>query len=579
MRARRGLPFLSVLAALLGVRAAAAGTLALAPCKLPGVERPARCGTFEVFEDRAAATGRTIPLRVAVLPAAGAERAPDAVFYFNGGPGDSAVGAAADVAAEYAEVNRARDLVLVDVRGTGASNGLQCEALRRRDGVLGFLESFLPVVGVEACREALAGRADLRLYTTALAVDDVDDVRAALGYASIDLAGGSYGSFAALTYLRRHPQRVRAVFVQGVVPPASRLPLDTAKNAQIALDQVIAACAADAACHAAFPDVAGDVERALARLERQPATARLRAADGERVELSLSRNAAAQSPRYMLYSPLTAAQIPLYVHLAANGDFSPLAEMAYVVGGLMSDSAEGFYLSVTCTESVPFFTAAEAEAAAAHTFLGTFRARAQQAACAAWPRGDAADVNAPLRASVPVLLLSGERDPATPARDGAAVAAGLERALHLVVPGGAHGMAGLDAGACVTGVVARFFDTARVEGLDTRCIAAIKPLPFVLADERVPEIELPAATLDLYAGTYAGEDGWEVVVRRRGDHLEVALGEGEANAITPITPTRFRVNGLPPGFFVEFVREGSGIAGVRLEAGSKDTHFLRRKPT
>ena len=572
---RLPLAFLLALAAL--PASGSAASLALAPCKLPGLEREARCGTFEVWEDRAAARGRKIGLRVVLLPASGAERASDAMFYFEGGPGMSAVASAPDVAAEWAEINATRDVVLVDVRGTGLSNGLQCPTLQQKAGVLGFLESFLPVPDVEACRAAAEKRADLKLYTTALAVDDVDDVRAALGYERIDVGGGSYGSFAALTYLRRHPDHVRAVAVQGVVPPNARLPLQFARDAQLALDQVIAACNHEPACHAKFPDVAGDIARALARLEKEPAPATVRAANGERVEFKLSRNAAAQSLRYMLYSPMTAAQIPLQAHLAAAGDVSPLAETAYIFGGMMTDTSDGYYLSVTCTEDVPFFTDAEAAQAAKDTFLGEFRVHAQKAACAAWPRGDAADVNQPLRSNVPVLLISGERDPVTPARDAAAIAKDLPHALHIVVPGGAHGMAGLGAGTCLSGIVGRFIARGSEQGLDTSCIGKIAPLAFVLADTRAPEITLPAATLDHYAGTYTGDKGGELIVSRKGDHLEVSFGEGDANALTAVTPTRFSVNGLPPGFFVEFLLQGDAVTGVRLEAGPTDAHVLQRK--
>ena len=575
--ALRTLPIACLLALAALPAPSPAAQLTLASCKLPGLEREARCGTFEVYEDRAAARGRKIALRVVVLPAVGPERAPDAMFYFEGGPGMSAVASTPDIADEWAEINASRDIVIVDVRGTGQSNGLQCPNLQQTEGVLGFLESFLPVPGVESCRAAAEKRADLKLYTTALAVDDVDDVRAALGYERIDVGGGSYGSFAALTYLRRHPEHVRTVAVQGVVPPNARLPLQFARDAQTALDQVIAACDHDTACRAAFPDVAGDIERTLGRLEKNPAPATVRAANGERVEFKLSRSAAAQSLRYMLYSPMTAAQIPLQAHLAAGGDVSPLAETAFVFGGMMSDTSDGYYLSVTCSEDVPFFTDAEAAAAAKETFLGNFRVHAQRAACAVWPRGDAADVNQPLRSNTPVLLISGERDPVTPARDAAAMTKDLPHALHLVVPGGAHGMAGLGAGPCLSGIVSRFVASGSEQGLDTACLAKIAPLAFVLTDTRAPEIDVPASTLDRYAGTYAGEKGGELIVRRKGDHLEVSFGEGDANGLSAVTPTRFSVNGLPPGFFVEFLLEGNAVTGVRLEAGPTDVHVLQRR--
>src|SRR5690348_3263121 len=113
---------LTVLLASAVVTPGTAAPLDLTPCKLPGLDREVRCGKLEVFEDRAAARGRKIALRIVVLPATGPERAPDAMFYFEGGPGMSAVGSAPDVATEWAAINATRDIVLVDVRGTGQSN-------------------------------------------------------------------------------------------------------------------------------------------------------------------------------------------------------------------------------------------------------------------------------------------------------------------------------------------------------------------------------------------------------------------------------------------------------------------------
>src|SRR5262249_51233494 len=146
------------------------------------------------------ATGRKVPLKVVVIPATGPERASDAVAFFAGGPGDSAVGSAAGIAEDFTEVLKKRDVLLVDVRGTGSSNALDCPQLQGQKGALGALESFLPVPGAKGCKGTLAPRADTRLSTTNPAMDDVDDVRAALGYDKLDVIGGSYGTRAALVY-------------------------------------------------------------------------------------------------------------------------------------------------------------------------------------------------------------------------------------------------------------------------------------------------------------------------------------------------------------------------------------------
>jgi pimeloyl-ACP methyl ester carboxylesterase len=553
--------------------------LSLTPCKVTGIEREVRCGRFEVYEDRARHAGRKISLRVVVLPSTGAQHAADPVFVFEGGPGASAVESAAGEAAGGAEVNKKRDIVLVDVRGTGDSNGLQCKALQGHQGVLGYLESFLPVAGVRACRKELEPRADLKLYTTALSVDDVDDVRAALGYDRINVEGGSYGTFAALNYMRRHPAHVRTAVLEGIVPPDTRLPLSFARDAQAALDKVIEACKRDSACHAAFPDTAGEIARLLSRLDAQPVEATIKdPKTGQPLKFMLGRSAAAQTIRYMLYIPVTAAQIPLQVHMAAQGDFGPLAESAYFFGNFATGMSDGFYLSVTCSEDVPLFTPAEAAEAARGTFLGDFRARVQKAACAEWPRGETPEgFTEPVRSDVPTLLISGERDPVTPAAWAERAARTLPHSKSVVVPGGGHGYDGEKNVECLDRISLAFVESGTEKDLDTGCVAAIEPAPFALRDDRAAEIELPAADLDRFAGAYVGTDGRELIVKRQGGSLQVVLGEGDSFLLTAIGPARFRIEGAPPGFFIEFQREGDRVIAMQLEQGPNDRQTLKRK--
>ena len=563
-----------------GIAAAAPSpALSLTPCKVPGIEREVKCGRFEVYEDREKAAGRKISLRVVVVPATGPSREPDPVFVFEGGPGESAVENASGEMRAGAELNRKRDFVFVDVRGTGDSNALKCKALQGHQGVLGYMESFLPVPGVRACRQELEGRANLALYTTALAVDDVDDVRAALGYDRINLEGGSYGSFAALNYMRRHPEHVRTAVIQGIVPPDTRMPLHFARYAQTALDQVIAACARDADCHAAFPDPAGDIRDVLAKLEKHPAEVMVKdSRTGNPVKVVLGRSAAAQTFRYMLYVSNMAAQIPLQAHLAAKGDFSMLAESAYMFGNFVTSSSDGFYLSVTCAEDVPRFELPEAEKEARGTFLGDFRSRAQKDACAQWPQGrPPAGFTEPVRSDVPTLLMSGERDPVTPASSGELAARTLPHGKHIVVPGGGHGYDGEKGLDCLDRIATAFVERGSEKDLDTGCVASIQPVAFALRDDRAPEVKLSEAELDRFVGVYAAPNGHELTVRREGANLHAAMGEDEDSLLTAIGPARFRLEGAPPGFFLEFQRDGGEVTGLRMEEGPNDSETMKRK--
>jgi pimeloyl-ACP methyl ester carboxylesterase len=111
------------------------------------------------------------------------------------------------------------------------------------------LQSFSVEEGQKIAQDALKKclakyDADASLYTTSIAMDDLDDVRAYLSYDKINLYGGSYGTRAGLVYLRQHGDHVRAAVLDSVAPTNMRLPLFFARDAQRALDRLIADCAA-----------------------------------------------------------------------------------------------------------------------------------------------------------------------------------------------------------------------------------------------------------------------------------------------------------------------------------------------
>ncbi len=270
--------------------------LSLKPCEVRGA-KDAKCGTFEVFENRTTRKGRKISINVLVLPATGQKREPDPLFYFAGGPGSSATEDGPGIAQMLASIRQHRDLVFVDQRGTGQSNPLNCDLFDPADPQ-SFFGSFLPLDAVRKCREQLELKADLTLYTTNIAMDDIDDVRAALGYDQINLYGGSYGTRAALVYLRRHPQHVRAAVLHGVSPTNQFMPLNFPQDTERALQGVLSECEADDACRNAFPQVKADAKRVLEQLLLSPAEAEVEVPNTKtRVKLKLNRNLAAEAIR------------------------------------------------------------------------------------------------------------------------------------------------------------------------------------------------------------------------------------------------------------------------------------------
>ncbi|HSJ76508.1 MAG TPA: alpha/beta fold hydrolase, partial [Gemmatimonadales bacterium] len=324
---KTGRLFRSALVLLLPALAAAApsretaGQIDFTPCHIKDFEEEVRCGTLRVVENRQTRTGRTIDLHVAVLPAQRPESAPDPLFILAGGPGQGARDYAPFVQRAFKEVRRARDIVLVDARGTGASNPLNCN----RGDPLEFLSA--SSIDPTPCLQLLKG--DPRFYTSEPVVDDIDDVRAALGYERINLWGGSYGTRAALVYARRHAAHVRSVVLDGAAPFEIELPLYNAGNAQRALDRLLADCAAEPECRAAFPRLREEIGEVLARLDQGSVRVSLRHPQNNRpVDFTVSRSAFASGIRGMLYVPVHASLIPLMVHEAAQGDFSPFAALS-----------------------------------------------------------------------------------------------------------------------------------------------------------------------------------------------------------------------------------------------------------
>lgn len=456
-------------------------TLTLKPCEFQG-SKDAKCGTFEVFEDRAARKGRKIPINILLLPATGQKREPDPLFYFAGGPGSGASEDARGIAQVLASIREHRDLVFVDQRGTGKSNPLNCELFDRANPQ-SFFGAFLPLDAVRKCRKELESKADLTLYTTDIAMDDIDDVRAALGYDKINLFGASYGTRAALVYLRRHPQHVRAAVLHGVAPTNQFMPLNFPQDSERALQGVLSECEADEACRKAFPQVKADAQRVLEQLLQSPAEVEVQIpTSNDRVKLKLNRNLAAEAIRYMLYSPRAASRVPLVLHLAAEGNYGPLADAAFRYRMfLVATGSNGMYLSVTCAEDLPWVKAAEAERLSANTFLGNYRFRDQSAACELWPRATIDSRYAePVRSDKPVLIVTGEWDPVTPPAHGDAVAKTLSNSLHVVVPDGAHGVDGLENIDCLERIIRQFISSGTIKDVDTTCVKSIRRRGFAL---------------------------------------------------------------------------------------------------
>jgi pimeloyl-ACP methyl ester carboxylesterase len=450
------------------------GRVQFQACAKPGATKNALCGRYEVFEDRAAKAGRKISLNIVMLPALAEKPAPDPVFYFAGGPGAAASTYAG--APFMTRLRQHRDVVMVDQRGTGESNPLRCDVYGDPSNMGGYFGETFPAERVRACRAELEKIADLRLYTTPIAMADLDEVREAMGYDKINVNGGSYGSTAALAYLRLYPQHVRAAAVSGVAPVDYKMALPFAKGVEHALDRLFSDCAADAKCGAAFPNVRKEFSEVVARLTKAPATFEAtNPLTGQKQQITMTREGFMEHVRAALYLPDVMSYLPLLIHDMAGGDYSRFAAISYQVFRQLDEQiARGMHLSVVCSESTPFITEEEIKRETAGTFYGEARLRSYQRACGLWQKGDIpASFRETKKLDVPVLMISGDFDPVTPPFVGASALAQYTQGKQVIVHNGTH-----SSYECTERLMAEFFDRGTWQGLDTACVDQVQRLPF-----------------------------------------------------------------------------------------------------
>ena len=481
----------------------------LKPCRIKGVENEVKCATLAVIENRETKQGRKIGLNIVVLPATARVKEPDPIFLFAGGPGQAATMLAPQALAILGSLNNKRDIVLIDQRGTGKSHGLMCKMPDMTDPLIAVLADTAARDAkvkkiIEECRDVLAKNADLTQYTTTIAMADYEEVREALGYDKINLWGASYGTRSSMEYLRRYPERVRSVVIDGVAPPSMALPVDFARDAGAAYGKVLAACENETTCAKNFPALRQQIDSLLVSLAKSPRKVMLAdPLNGISSEVEVTRDMVLAAIFSTLYVPEMASTLPAAVSKAAAGDYG----MLMALSGLFSDMAEdqiafGMRLSVSCAEDIPRYQLSAVERAAGiapfrRLFIDEFAK-----ACDPWPKGRmATDFDQPVKSDKPVLILSGGLDPVTPPVHGEEVKNSLINAVHFIAPNTGHGVSHKG---CAPKLVKKFIETASASGLDGECLKKLpRPLFYEPVREKKSSVEHRVQTAEQPTATNA----------------------------------------------------------------------------
>lgn len=456
------------------------GTLDFTACELTrehsAATTKAWCSPFQVPENRADANGRKLDLKFALIASRQAAD-DDFIVYLAGGPGQSAIDTWPQMADSLGPARKHRHVLLLDQRGTGASNPLKCKGEEGKDEDSLPLDLERTAAATQRCLDQVSKIADPRFYTTTDAVEDLEALRQALGGPKFDLVGVSYGTRMAQQYLKRHPEGVRSIVLDSVAPNELVLGGEFARNLDDALKAQFVNCAKSPVCAKAFPDPYADLTRLRAELAGKPREVRY--ADPvsfKPTSDTLNAESMIGLVRMFAYAPETAALIPNTIKESLAGNDGPLfGQIGILSQGIEALVGSGMQLSVICSEDADRLTDNTTDA---DTLIGNRLVDELKQQCKIWPHGTRpADFNEPVKGDTPILVLEGELDPVTPPRYGEQVVKNLSNTKLIVAKGQGHNVIGRG---CLPKLVSKFMDTLDPKALDAACVDELGPLPYFI---------------------------------------------------------------------------------------------------
>lgn len=433
-------------------------------CYVEGVSDRLNCGFVTVPENPNKPDGKQIQVHYVVLPAVKNVNHEEALLAIAGGPGQSAIDNAASFDSMLNKVRQQRDILLIDQRGTGRSNVLNCDA--GPQSPLSFDDDNVDTLAeAQKCRDQFPDT-DVTQYGSLNAVQDFEAVRAHLGYKKLHLYGISYGTRMAQLYMRLYPEHLATVTLDGIVPMQQSV-LEIGSAIERGFDLLFKDCQETAACHAEFPELKAEFDQVVARLTEGPVMEQVHEpVTGEKTLLTLTRAKFYGAIRMALYQTNVRALVPHAIHQAAKENYQPLLGL-YALTTDGAGMAMGMHASVVCGEDIHRITPAMREQAKT-SYVGKTMLDSLEASCSVWkvPPVDAS-FSEPIKSDIPTLLLSGEIDPATPPSWGELAMEKLTNAKHLVAPYATHGVAYQS---CANNLIAELVRTGSVKDLDGECL-------------------------------------------------------------------------------------------------------------
>lgn len=446
--------------------------LEMAPCFIAGIKERVSCGTMDLPLNYDDPDGVKVPIHVAVVPAVSATPETDPILVFAGGPGQAAGDYGGFVNLAFYEIQKKRDIILIDQRGTGKSYGMRCGSEDLEEALFDRKQA------AEMCRADYD--IDVRHFTLENVIRDTDEVRKQLGYDQLNLWGASYGTKTVSLYLKRYPEHVRSIIVDGVLPPDQSLFLSAPASAERALGKLVDDCRAQPSCAAAFPDFKNQVNDLIERAVQGKMNFNgIDPVSGKYLDIDLDFEIVVESIRSVMYGAEGTTLLPYVVNEAHGGNLAPMLASLLGSSAIADTMYMGATFSLLCGEDVASISPEAAAIAGEGSFARDSYYRIWQQSCEGWDymRPAAPDFFRPTSGDVPALILSGDLDPVTPPPLGDHWLKGFPNGRHIIVAGTGHNTSHVG---CMPQLLGKFIEGLDAAALDTSCLDYLARLPLVV---------------------------------------------------------------------------------------------------
>ncbi|MEO1627768.1 MAG: alpha/beta fold hydrolase, partial [Bacteroidota bacterium] len=310
-----------------------------------------------VPQDRAKPADKQVKLAIAILKKTKADATAKPVLFLEGGPGGSGIEGIWNFLEHPMRAHS--DIVLVDVRGSGFSEPRLCPDLGNE-----FLQIFAKDQGPEemekekiaaamACRQSMIGKGiDWKMYNSKVIVQDLEDLRRALGHDQWQVYGVSYGTYVAQVYAEDHPMALQSMILDSSIPDIHKYYNSNSTKFLGAMQKVFDHCDADPDCKSAYPQLKEQFFATIAQLKEQAIEVEVDQQIVESGTFAYNAEDFKVAIQQSLYDERMVAVMPLLIQAFHDGNKETLGSLVQAFSrALVLDY--GLYYCMSCAEAVP----------------------------------------------------------------------------------------------------------------------------------------------------------------------------------------------------------------------------------